>query len=1757
MTTSYTVNTEADLNNAIQQIDLTGGSSAANTEYTITFGAGLTGASALQLTADLDAINLASGDTLTIDGNGAEMNGLSNQRGFFVYAGTVTINDLTIENTVATGGAGGPGGGGGAGLGGGLFVASAGVVALNGVSFQGDSAVGGNGTDGDEGGGGGLGGAGGQFGGGGGGIGLGAAGGGDEGAGGAGIVLGAGSGGSGFEGSGGASGGGGGDGSGGGVGGGSSGLDVAGNGGFGGGGGSSDFFPSGGAGGFGGGGGSEGSDGDDQVASPGGFGGGGGSGDVYVGGAGGFGGGQGGNAATGLGSDRGGGGGLGAGGAVFVQQGGQVTIGAGSEAGASVTAGAAGSGGAATAGSAFGSGIFIQGDQTVTLAPGAGQALTIADVIADQTGSGSTGANAGAGSLQVGMADVASTVTLSAANSFTGGIALDGGALVLAASGAAGSGAITFGAAGGQTLQIDAVALEAGSGAFANTIDGWAIGETIDLRGIPAETQATLAAGNVLTLSGALTPVTLQLDPAQSFAGEVVRLTGDGAGGEDVTLDAQPVVTPAAGGTFTGGGPAVAVDRGTTVTDADSSTLASTTVSITGGFAEGDVLSFVNTSTLLFGNIQLASYDFNTGVLTLSSSGSTATLAQWDAALQSVSYAFSPSDGDPTGGGTDTSRTISYVASDGLASSDPATDALTIVHAPPSVEAGAVADYTLGGTPVATDPGITVTAPDSSGLLTVATASISQNFQIGDVLNFVNQNGITGSYIPFIGNLILTGPATAAQYQAALESITFSSTDPANPVTRTVTYSVNDGTAQSNLATSLVEVTLSRPVVTAGATVLYTGGSPVAVDSGLTLSDATSSTLTGARISVSAGFLSGDVLSVMTQNGISASYNAAAGVLKLSGSASLAAYQAAIDTITFASAAADPSNGGTDTSRTISYAVIDGAATSAAVTSTVTVHPPPPSFTLDTATPGSGDFGADQVISFTLTASQAVTVMGAPALALNDGGTATYDAAASTATHLVFTTIVAAGQNASTLAVTSVDLPPGASIQNGTGSDAVLAGAAATFMGLEIDTASPVITTVSALPATGDLDAGNMVAITLTLDEPVSVNLAGGAPILTLNDGGAAIYDAGASTATALVFDYTVGAGDNTADLAVQTLALDGAIVTDGAGNPLDVSNAAATLGLQIATASPIVSSPTLPVAENAAATAIGIIAPSDPNYDASQLAITVGTPPTDGAVTLADGTAVTAGESLTIAQLTGLAFTPSAGLFNATSSFTYSVTDPANNSSTGTATLSIGPAVGSPVTTAGALSVAFAQGATALGIVAPTDPNFPADELGVTVDILPTDGTLTLADGTTPIAAGEVLSVAQLTSLMFVAGPGASDAASSLSYTVSDTAGNSSAGTFGLDVGPQPTPPAPTITTPSEITDTAAPAITGAAEAGSTVSVFDGSILVGAAMADGSGSFTAALSGLVLGSNSLTATATNAAGSSASSVAVGFFDTGAPDANGIVSTDFTSMQLGTLLGLDYGLAFIPGTEAVTLVDGTLSVGPDTQEATVQRLYEGLLGHSGTPAGLEFWDAQIASGASASAVAAGFLDSAEYQSSHGTLTNGQFVDSLYQGFLGRAPDAPGGAFWTGLLDSGTSRADVVIGIAQSADAKTVLASKTSQVWAPNAAGTLAVELYQTGLDRTVDQAGLAFVQSAVSQGGTALQIAQDFVAAQEFQALHGMQSDTAFVASLYQDGLGRAPDQAGSSFYSGVLSSSGSRADVLADIATSSEARMHLTANLG
>jgi hypothetical protein len=563
------ISTEQELRDA-----LTATSGAQNGD-TIVFDADIT------LSRDLPAVQ----NSITINGNSHFLDGAGAHRGLFVYAGIVALQNLAIQNAVAQGGTG-AGGGGGAGLGGALFVNTGASVTLSGVSFNGNAAKGGSGYSFSIGGGGG-GGLGGNGGRGGGGIGAEADGGITSGAApGSGIVTGAASGGGADVGqSGGADGGGGaastnanGGGGGGGVSGGSAVGGVNGGaGGFGGGAGGS-----GGAGGFGGGGGS--GDGfNGGLGGAGGFGGGGGGGAQGTVGGGGFGGGLGGVDAEGYAiiyaefnaclmrcappppprvvvssvSVSIGGGGLGAGGAVFVRDGGALFIsGTLTETGSTVTAGRGNhrpdNGGPppppvnpcdclAVAirklgglhgfdGSAFGSGLFLQGNGTVSFSPGQGELQSVADVIADQTGSGGTNANAGSWGLSK---SGAGTLTLSAANTYTGGTTINAGTLSLGTAASAGTDAITFAVGQTATLQINAAS------APTNTVKGFGIGHTIDLAGAGLATNASLGANNVLTITGGtVSPITLNLDPAQDFSPYVFRLVTDNNGGTVLTLRA-------------------------------------------------------------------------------------------------------------------------------------------------------------------------------------------------------------------------------------------------------------------------------------------------------------------------------------------------------------------------------------------------------------------------------------------------------------------------------------------------------------------------------------------------------------------------------------------------------------------------------------------------------------------------------------------------------------------------------------------------------------------------------------------------------------------------------------------------------------------------------------------------------------------------------------------------------------------------------------------------------------------------------------------------------------------------------------------------------------------------------------------------------------------------------------------------------------------------------------------------------------------
>lgn len=132
--------------------------------------------------------------------------------------------------------------------------------------------------------------------------------------------------------------------------------------------------------------------------------------------------------------------------------------------------------------------------------------------------------------------------------------------------------------------------------------------------------------------------------------------------------DQAPVLT-ASGGSTALTGLAEAVDKGIKVTDADNATLASGTVALTAGFHPEDVLSFKGSTAT--GNIS-GNFNATTGVLSLISTGATATVIQWQTALQTVTYQNTAANPNTA------ARTITFVVSDGVKSSIPVTKNITI-----------------------------------------------------------------------------------------------------------------------------------------------------------------------------------------------------------------------------------------------------------------------------------------------------------------------------------------------------------------------------------------------------------------------------------------------------------------------------------------------------------------------------------------------------------------------------------------------------------------------------------------------------------------------------------------------------------------------------------------------------------------------------------------------------------------------------------------------------------------------------------------------------------------------------------------------------------------------------------------------------------------------------------------------------------------------------------------------------------------------
>ena len=264
-----------------------------------------------------------------------------------------------------------------------------------------------------------------------------------------------------------------------------------------------------------------------------------------------------------------------------------------------------------------------------------------------------------------------------------------------------------------------------------------------------------------------------------------------------------PVVTtsgnPAA--TFTEAGASVVIDSGITVISSGTATLASGTVTLTtNAVAAEDVLGFVAVPATM-GNV---AGSYAAPILTLTSAGATATVAQWQVALRAVTYSNSSQNPSTL------ARSTSFVVNNGSSTSAPATKTVNVVavNDAPVLTNGSTISYTESAAVTAINTAITVTDVDSVNL-SGATVSLTSNFNSSqDVLSYATALGITGTYTAATGVLALSGTTTLANYQTALRNVKYNNTSN-NPTlgARTVTFVVTDGVNASNAISSSINIT--------------------------------------------------------------------------------------------------------------------------------------------------------------------------------------------------------------------------------------------------------------------------------------------------------------------------------------------------------------------------------------------------------------------------------------------------------------------------------------------------------------------------------------------------------------------------------------------------------------------------------------------------------------------------------------------------------------------------------------------------------------------------------------------------------------------------------------------------------------------------------------------------------------------------------------------------------------------------------------
>lgn len=147
----------------------------------------------------------------------------------------------------------------------------------------------------------------------------------------------------------------------------------------------------------------------------------------------------------------------------------------------------------------------------------------------------------------------------------------------------------------------------------------------------------------------------------------------------------------------------------------------------------------------------------------------------------------------------------------------------------------------------------------------------------------------------------------------------------------------------------------------------------------------------------------------------------------------------------------------------------------------------------------------------------------------------------------------------------------------------------------------------------------------------------------------------------------------------------------------------------------------------------------------------------------------------------------------------------------------------------------------------------------------------------------------------------------------------------------------------------------------------------------------------------------------------------------------------------------------------------DDRVHAVTRLYRAYFLRNPDHSGMQYWLARRGEGRTLTKISQSFATSSEFVRKYGSLSNAAFVDRVYRNVLGRPGDSGGVAYWTGKLDKGTPRGQVMANFSQSGE----YIRQTNN-------GVYVVGIHESLLQRAAAANVFTLYEAALTNGSTSL-----------------------------------------------------------------------------